>query len=242
MKIAIIGYGKLGRMIESTALERGHDVGSKIDIADDHLMVPENLLKHDIAIEFTGPGTAYNNISRCLDAGLPVVSGTTGWTDRLDELKNRCTREGLSLFYASNFSLGVNILFHLNKQLARIMERYEQYDVDLTEVHHTQKVDAPSGTALNLAGDILREIKRKQTWSMSGKGPKEELKIESKREGSIPGIHEIHYDSEHDEIILRHSAKDRRGFALGAVMAAEFLKNKKGFFSMEDLLNLQSGQ
>jgi 4-hydroxy-tetrahydrodipicolinate reductase len=242
MKIAIIGYGKLGRMIESTALDRGHEVGSKIDLDDDHLMVPDNLLKHDIAIEFTSPGAAFDNISRCLDAGLPVVSGTTGWTDRLDELKNRCMVEGLSFFYASNFSLGVNILFHLNRQLARIMERYEQYDVDLTEVHHTQKMDAPSGTALHLAGDILKKIKRKQSWSMSGKGPEDELHIESIREGSIPGIHEVHYESEHDEIILRHSAKDRRGFALGAVMAAEFLKDKKGFFSMEDLLNLESGQ
>ncbi len=241
MKIAIIGYGKMGHMIETTALVRGHEVVSKIDLGDDHLMAPEKLLKHDVAIEFTGPGTAFDNISRCLDAGLPVVSGTTGWTKRLDELKNRCEKEGLSLLYASNFSLGVNILFHLNRQLARIMNRHEQYDVDITEVHHSQKVDAPSGTALSLAEDILKEIERKLNYSMSTTGSKDELKIDAIREGEVPGIHEVHYNSEYDELTLRHSAKDRRGFAQGAVIAAEFLKNKQGFFTMEDLLNLQSG-
>jgi len=239
MKIAIIGYGKIGRMIESTALDRGHVVGSKIDLGDDSLMAPANLLEHDIAIEFTGPGTAFDNISRCLDAGLPVVSGSTGWTERLDELKNRCGKEGLTLLYASNFSLGVNILFHLNRILARIMDRHEQYDVNLTEVHHIQKVDAPSGTALSLAGDLIKEIKRKNNWSMEDTRSKNELKIEAIRKGKVPGIHEVHYESVYDELILRHSAKDRRGFALGAVIAAEFLKDKKGFYTMEEVLNLQ---
>ena len=239
MKIAIIGYGKIGQMIESTALDRGHVVGSRIDLGDDRLMTPANLLEHDIAIEFTGPDAAFDNISRCLDAGLPVVSGSTGWTERLDELKNRCGKEGLALLYASNFSLGVNILFHLNRQLARIMDRHEQYDVNLTEVHHIQKVDAPSGTALSLAEDIIRKIERKNNWSMEDKGSKDELKIEAIRDGKVPGIHEVHYESEYDELILRHSAKDRRGFALGAVIAAEFLKDKKGFYTMEDVLNLQ---
>ena len=231
----------MGHMIESTAMNRGHKIGSVIDLCDDHLMTRENLAKHDVAIEFTGPGTAFENISRCLDAGIPVVSGTTGWSERLGELKDRCRKESLSFFYASNFSLGVNILFYLNRQLARIMDGHRQYDVDLTEVHHTQKLDAPSGTALSLAEDILREIKRKRRWTIEGTGSADELKIRSVREGDVPGIHEINYESEYDELTLRHSAKDRRGFAMGAVVAAEFLQDKKGFFTMEDLLNLQAG-
>ena len=241
MKIAIIGYGRLGHMIESIALERGHEVGSTIDLGDDHLMDPEHLIKHDIAIEFTGPDSAYENIRRCLDAGLPVVSGSTGWTDRLDELKSMCIKEGSSFLYASNFSLGVNILFHVNRMLAGIMNRYKQYDVDITEVHHTKKLDAPSGTALSLAEDILKEIDRKNNWTLSDNDASEILKIKSVREGEVPGIHEIRYDSEYDELSLRHSAKDRRGFALGAVIAAEFLNDKRGFYTMEDVLNLQAG-
>jgi len=238
MKIAIIGYGKIGHMIETTALNRGHEIGSKIDLGDDRLMKLESLKQHDIGIEFTGPDSAYSNISRCLDAGLPVVSGSTGWTERLGELKDRCDSEGHAFFYASNFSLGVNILFHLNKQLAKIMDAYQPYDVDLTEIHHVHKLDSPSGTAITMAEDILERICRKNKWSMADKTANEELKIQSLREGEIAGIHEVRYESEYDEILLRHSAKDRRGFALGAVMAAEYLQGKKGFHTMQDMLNL----
>ena len=153
-------------MIESIALERGHEIGSTIDLGDDHLMEAEQLIKNDIAIEFTGPDTAYTNIDKCLNAGLPIVSGSTGWMDHLEELKSKCTRDGKAFLYASNFSLGVNIIFHVNRILAGIMNKYNQYDVDLTEVHHTMKLDAPSGTALSLADDILKKIERKNKWSM----------------------------------------------------------------------------
>jgi 4-hydroxy-tetrahydrodipicolinate reductase len=242
MNIAIIGYGRMGQMIESIAMARGHEIGSTIDIGDDHLMDTENLIKHDVAIEFTGPDTAFENISRCLEAGLPVVSGSTGWTDRLDELISKCTKEKGSFLYASNFSLGVNILFHVNRLLAGIMNKHNQYDVDMTEVHHTRKLDAPSGTAISLAEDILKEVNRKNNWTIGDDEALELLKIKSVREGEVPGIHEVHYESEYDELSLRHSAKDRRGFAMGAVIAAEFLKDKLGFYTMEDLLQLQAGR
>ncbi len=237
MRIAIIGYGKMGHMIETIATDRGHEIGSTIDLGDEHLLASENLRQHDVAIEFTTPGTAFDNIVRCLDAGLPVVSGTTGWTDGLDELKTRCEKENLSFLYASNFNLGVNIMAHLNRQLAGIMNRYEQYDVDITEIHHTEKLDAPSGTALSLAEAILKHIDRKKGWTLSGSGGKDELQIRAVREGNIAGIHEVNYRSEFDEMTLRHAAKDRRGFAIGAVLAAEFIKEKRGFFTMEDLLD-----
>ena len=238
----------MGHIIESIALSRGHEIGSTIDLGDEDLMNPENLSNHDVAIEFTSPDSAYNNIKLCLDAGLPVVSGSTGWTDQLENLKSICLKEGGSFLYASNFSLGVNILFHINRLLANIMNKYKQYDVEIKEVHHTKKLDAPSGTALSLAEDILKEIDRKKNWILSEEGSETgsesepasetELKINAIREGVVPGIHEVHYDSEFDELILSHSAKDRRGFALGAVLAAEFLKDKKGYYTMDDVLKL----
>ncbi len=238
MNIAIIGYGRLGHMIETIALERGHEIGSKIDIGNEHLMEPDALRKHDLAIEFTGPDTAFSNISKCMDADIPVVSGSTGWTDRLGELKTKCEKENCSFLYASNFSLGVNILFHINRILAGIMNRYPQYEVDMTEIHHTRKLDAPSGTALSLAEDVLGEIERKTGWTMDEDQKAEILKIRAIREGDVPGIHEVRYDSEYDEFSIRHAAKDRRGFALGAVLAAEFLVDKTGFHTMEEVLNL----
>lgn len=240
LTIAIIGYGRMGRMIEATALERGHKIGSRIDLGDEHLMSPDHLQDQDIAIEFTGPDTAFRNITRCLDAGLPVVSGSTGWTRHLEEVRARCENEGLPFFYASNFSLGVNILFHINKRLARIMDRYPQYDVTLREVHHIRKLDAPSGTAISLAQDILDGMERKTRWTMEEAVGPDDLKIQPVREGDVPGIHEVRYESEFDELSLRHSARDRRGMALGAVMAAEYLIGKKGFHTMADLLQLNS--
>lgn len=260
MKIAIIGYGKIGRMIETIAREKGHEIGSCIDIDNQELMSADNLVKHDVAIEFTRPETARDNISKCLDAGLPVVSGTTGWTDKLDEIAERCRREEGSFLYASNFSLGVNILFYLNRKLAGVMSVQSQYDVSLKEIHHDGKLDAPSGTALTLAGDILAAVERKKDWSLKGpasadRGSGQEtdapagtdadtgdttdsLMIEAVREGTVPGVHEIIYESEFDSLSIRHSAKDRRGFALGAVMAAEFIRDRKGFFTMKEVLDL----
>ena len=260
MKIAIIGYGKMGRMIESIATGKGHTIGSRIDVENQDLLSPDNLRQNDIAIEFTAPETAFDNISKCLDAGIPVVSGSTGWTGRLNELAERCGKGEGSFLYASNFSLGVNLLFHLNRQLASIMNMYKQYDVRMTEIHHIQKLDAPSGTALTLAEAILEEIERKSSWSLenpdklAGKpGDKQEkygdsleksgdesekLKIEAIRAGKVTGVHEIIYESGYDSLSIRHAAKDRRGFAMGAVLAAEFLLGKKGFFTMKEVLNL----
>jgi len=259
MKIAIIGYGRIGKMIESIAIQKGHTIGSCIDVDSQDLLSPDNLRLHDVAIEFTTPETAYGNISRCLDAGLPVVSGTTGWTKRLEELIERCKKENGSFLYASNFSLGVNILFHLNRQLAAIMNRYGQYDVRIAEIHHIHKLDAPSGTALTLAEGILGEIDRKSGWSLKGSGSQQprttagkqdrerepepdsqadQLVIEAIRAGTVAGVHEVTYESEFDSLSIRHSAKDRRGFANGAVLAAEYIHNKKGFFTMKQVLDL----
>jgi 4-hydroxy-tetrahydrodipicolinate reductase len=251
MKIAIIGYGKMGRMIESIAREKGHTIGSCIDVDNQDLLSADSLSQHDAAIEFTVPETAYGNVTKCLDAGIPVVSGTTGWTDRLGELAERCLKESGSFLYASNFSLGVNLLFYMSRHLASIMNRHTQYDVRMSETHHTQKLDAPSGTALTLAEDILAEIERKKSWALlegssstgpagpndAGPDPKK-LWIEAIREGTVAGIHEVSYESEFDSLSLRHSAKDRRGFANGAVLAAEFIHDKKGFFSMKEVLDL----
>jgi len=240
MKIAIIGYGKMGKMIESIAVDRGHKIGSKIDIDNQDLMAAENLKKHDVVIEFTRPETAADNISRCLDAGIPVVSGTTGWKDKLGELVNRCKKENTAFLYASNFSLGVNLLFHLNRQMASIMNRYQEYDVRLSEIHHIQKLDAPSGTAITLADDILENISRKKGWTME-EPPipgSEKIWIDCIRAGNVAGVHEISYESGSDLLSIRHAAKDRRGFALGAVLAAEFISDKTGFFTMKEVLNL----
>ncbi len=238
MKIAIIGYGKIGKMIEAIASERGHDIGSIIDLGDEHLMSPDNLNQHDVAIEFTSPSTAFDNISKCMDAGLPVVSGSTGWTDRIGELTNRCKAEYLGFVYASNYSLGVNILFSLNERLAAIMQKYEAYDVRMTEIHHTQKLDAPSGTALSLADGILENVSRKKQWVLQDSGKDEDLWINAIRTGNVAGVHEVIYESAFDSLSIKHSAKDRRGFATGAIVAAEFIKDRKGFFTMKDVLGL----
>jgi 4-hydroxy-tetrahydrodipicolinate reductase len=246
MKIAIIGYGKIGRIIESMAIEKGHNIGSRIDIDNQELLSLDNLRQHDVAIEFTRPETAFENILKCLEAGLPVVSGTTGWTENVGKLIEICRKKNGSFLYASNFSLGVNILFHLNRYLATVMNRHEQYNVQMSEIHHTQKLDAPSGTALTLAKDLLEEINRKEGWALrtpgdsvlsSGSG-KDKLMIEAIRRGTVAGVHEVSYESEFDILSIRHEAKDRRGFANGAIMAAEFIHDKKGFFTMKEVLDL----
>ncbi len=238
MKIALIGYGKMGKEIKALAEERGHTLPLIIDVDNRGDLKPEILGQADVAIEFTTPRAAAENILACFDAGVPVVSGTTGWTDALPDIRRRCEKEGQAFFYASNYSLGVNILFHINRQLAEIMNRYPEYDVMLEETHHVQKLDSPSGTAVTLAEDILGAVERKKIRVNRPAEKEEELAIVSHREDMIPGIHTVRYDSEMDTLELTHSAKSRKGFALGAILAAEFIVGKTGCFGMKDLLGL----
>ncbi len=238
MKIALIGYGKMGKEIEKIALERGHSVVLTIDIHNHNEMTRENLQKADVAIEFTTPATAYNNYIDCFNAGIPVVSGSTGWTDKFEEIASLCKKTGNTFFYSSNYSLGVNIFFELNKKLAAIMNNFPQYDVCVEEAHHNQKLDAPSGTAITIAKDILSEIDRKKDWRLNEFKSTDELQVVSKRLGTVPGTHIVEYDSTDDTIEIKHTAKSRRGLAFGAVVAAEFVIGKKGVFGMKDLLNL----
>ncbi len=236
MKAAIIGYGKMGREIEKILLERGHEVALIIDQENRHELDEKHLEGVQVALEFTTPGTAYENICRCIACHVPVVSGTTGWTDRLKEVEAYCRKEQSALFYASNYSLGVNLLFRLNRQLARLMNRFGQYEVSIEEIHHTQKKDAPSGTAITLAEGILEEVERKTGWVNEPTEEREQIAIHSLREGMIPGIHTICWESQDDTLTLRHEIKNRRTLAEGAVVAAEFLCGKQGVYTMEDLL------
>jgi 4-hydroxy-tetrahydrodipicolinate reductase len=245
MKIAIIGYGKMGRIIENIALKRGHTIVSTIDIQDAERFDSDEFRSADAAIEFTTPATAFDNYQRCFAAGIPVVSGTTGWTARLDEIKKQCETEGRTFFYASNFSIGVNLFFALNRYLARLMNDFPAYEVGITEEHHIHKLDAPSGTAITLAEDIIREFDRKKQWRLyiTDETPyiaerTEDLVIHAIRENDTTGMHEVGYESADDHIIITHHAHNRKGFALGAVLAAEFTVGKKGFLCMDDLLKL----
>lgn len=237
MKIALIGYGKMGKTIEQIALQRGHQIVSIIDINNTADFDSEAFRSADVVIEFTTPATALNNYMRCFAANVPVVSGTTGWLDHLDEVKAKCEQEGKTFFYASNFSVGVNIFFALNRYLAKIMNNFPAYDVRMTEVHHIHKLDAPSGTAITLAEGILEHIDRKKRWTLETAEQPTDLPIHAIREGEVPGIHEIVYESEADTISIKHDAKSRAGFALGAVIAAEFTAGKKGFLGMNDLFH-----
>jgi len=235
MKIALIGYGKMGHEIERIALERGHSIVSTIDINNPEEFESENFRSADVVIEFTRPETAVENYRKCFAAGLPVVSGTTGWLDQMDEVKAACEK-GKTFFYASNFSLGVNIFFAINKKLAEMMNNFPMYDVRMKEVHHTQKLDAPSGTAITLAEDILENLDRKNVWVKEVENAPQELAIASERTGQVPGFHEITYESDVDTITISHDAKNRVGLALGAVLAAEYTVGKKGFIRMSDML------
>ncbi|MDR2962280.1 MAG: 4-hydroxy-tetrahydrodipicolinate reductase [Bacteroidales bacterium] len=240
MNIALIGYGKMGKEIEKIALERGHTIALVIDIANAADLTAENLRtkKVDVAIEFTTPATAFGNYVVCFDANVPVVSGTTGWLEKFAEVKHWCDTQNKGFFYASNFSLGVNIFFAVNKRLAELMNAYPDYDVAIEEIHHTQKLDAPSGTAITLAQDIVAAIDRKKSWQLNDFTSTEELQITAKRLGKVPGTHTITYDSEVDSIEISHCAKSRKGFALGVVIAAEFMNKKTGLYGMNDLLGL----
>ena len=237
MKIALIGYGKMGKTIEQIALQRGHQIVSIIDINNTADFDSEAFRSADVAIEFTTPATALSNYMRCFAANVPVVSGTTGWLSHLDEVKAKCEQEGKTFFYASNFSVGVNIFFALNRYLAKIMNGFPAYDVRMTEVHHIHKLDAPSGTAITLAEGILENVERKERWTLETAEQPTDLPIHAIREGEVPGIHEIIYESEADTISIKHDAKSRAGFALGAVIAAEFTAGKKGFLGMSDLFH-----
>lgn len=237
MRIALIGYGKMGKTIEQIALARGHNIVSVIDIENQSDFGSTAFHSADVAIEFTTPATAFENCMECFAANVPVVSGTTGWTSRIGEIKEICEKEGKTFFYASNFSIGVNIFFALNKYLAKIMNNFPSYGVSMTEVHHVHKLDAPSGTAITLAEGILENIDRKECWTLETAKSNSDLVIHAIREGEVPGIHEITYDSDVDTISIKHNAKSRAGFALGAVVAAEFTAGKKGFLGMNDLFH-----
>ena len=235
MKVALIGYGKMGHSIESILAERGHEVTARFgrDGID-----KQALQKADVAIEFTRPEGAFGNIAACFECSVPVVSGTTGWLARYDEAVKLCEREEGTFLYASNFSLGVNLFFEVNRHLARIMNAYPEYEVDIEEIHHTEKKDAPSGTAITLAEQIEDQLKRKEGWTMDEQHGKEQIHISAKREPDVPGTHIIRYLSEIDTIQIEHTAHSRKGFALGAVLAAEFLPGKKGVYTMKDVLKI----
>ena len=229
----------MGREIEAAAVNRGHEVVLKIDIDNIDEFTPDNLAKADVAIEFTRPDTALGNVLRCLNSSTPVVCGTTGWADKLDEAVNLCRSKNGSFLWASNFSLGVNLFFKLNSYLAGLMNRFNQYDASMTEIHHTKKLDIPSGTAITLAEGVISKLDCKKSWSSGctvGNSGKDILEIESIREGDVPGIHTVCYKSECDSITITHEAYTRQGFALGAVIAAEYIMVRKGVFSMEDVL------
>lgn len=236
MNIALIGYGKMGHEIEKIALQRGHNIVSIIDMNNLEEFNSPAFKSADVAIEFSTPDSAIQNYRKCFEVGVAVVAGTTGWLEHLDEVKRACAEQGKTFFYASNYSLGVNIFFALNKYLAKIMNNYPSYEVKMEEVHHIHKLDAPSGTAITLAEDLIKEVDRKERWSLEVEEKQTDLSIHCIREGEVPGIHEIIYESEADIISIKHDAKNRVGFALGAVLAAEFTNGKKGFLGMGDML------
>ena len=242
MKIALIGYGKMGRTIEVLGKAQGHSFPLIIDEYNAGDLNAERLRDIHAAIEFTIPAAAPGNISACLKLGIPVVSGTTGWNAQLPQIENLCKETGGCLFHASNFSIGVNILFAMNRQLARIMDRFPAYRIAMEEVHHIHKLDAPSGTAISLAEQILEESSRLNGWKLTGEGKEgtesADLLIEAIREGEVKGRHTITYESDVDSISLSHDAKSRDAFAAGALLAAEFVHGKRGVFGMHDLLKL----
>lgn len=232
MKIALLGYGKMGKVIERIALERGHEIVLRKSSNDTF----EGLQQADVAIDFSVPDSAVNNISECLASNIPIISGTTGWLEHYNEMVALCNEKKGAFIYGSNFSLGVNIFFELNAYLAKMMSHLKEYKVSMEEIHHTQKLDAPSGTAISLAQGII-ENSHYASWTMET--PKDsEIHIEAKRIQNIPGTHSVFYDSDVDQIEIKHTAHSREGFALGAVVAAEWLIGKKGVFTMKDVLNL----
>lgn len=238
MKIALIGYGKMGKAIEAAAIQKGHQVIVKIDVSNAADFTQAIADEADVAIEFTGPHSAVKNILQCIEFGLPVVSGSTGWLAQWAEVEAACAAKNGTVVYSSNYSIGVNLFFEINKQLAKLMDPYPDYDVSMTEIHHTEKKDAPSGTAISLAEQILENLGRKHQWTNDAAGNPNEISIRSERIDPAPGTHTVCYSSAIDTIEITHTAHTRQGFAAGAVMAAEFASNRKGIFNMKDVLGL----
>ncbi|MBC7758883.1 MAG: 4-hydroxy-tetrahydrodipicolinate reductase [Phormidesmis sp. FL-bin-119] len=244
MKIAILGFGKMGQIIEQFAMERGHDVVLKVNADNLDELTISNLKNSDVAIDFSTPDCVLQNIALCFDAGVAIVVGTTGWYGRLQEVKNQCIEGNNTLLYASNFSVGVNVFFFINRVLAKIMNRYPQYEVQVEEIHHTEKLDSPSGTAMSIAEGIIGELNRKNEWVNELIGSHSELitkpdhlLIESHRIEDVPGTHTVIYSSEVDDIEFKHKAHSRAGFALGAVLAAEWVHGKNGFYNVTDMFD-----
>jgi 4-hydroxy-tetrahydrodipicolinate reductase len=238
MKIALIGYGKMGKAIEAIAVERGHEIVLRIGIENLEDFTTENVKLADVAIEFTGPESAFENIKKLMEAGISVVSGSTGWLQHFEEAVEKCNQSGTGFLYASNFSLGVNLFFALNKYLAKLMSSFPEYHASITEIHHTAKLDAPSGTAITLAEQMISNLPEKNKWTTDANEGGDSIFIESKRIDPAPGTHTIRYTSPIDTITIEHEAHSRQGFALGAVLAAEFLNGKKGLYTMNDVLRL----
>lgn len=237
MRIALLGYGKMGQTIEKIALERGHRISHAVNIDNQEALAKVSPSTTDVAIEFSEPGSAYGNIAHCLQNSVPVVAGTTGWLNRFKEAEDLCKQHNGSFFYASNFSIGVNIFFRLNELLAQMMDEFQEYEVDMEEIHHIHKKDAPSGTAITLAEGIIQHLQRKKSWLLE-ENEQEAVSIISKREGEVPGTHIINYRSAVDDIEIKHTAHSRLGFALGAVKVAEWLPGKNGVLGMKDFLKL----
>ena len=238
MNIALIGYGRMGHEIESIAVKRGHVVKLIVDQDNENDLNETNLKAVDVAIEFSSPTAAFINVSRCLDEKVPVVSGTTGWLEKYDEAVNICTKNKTAFIHSSNFSLGVNMLFRLNSELAKLMEKFNGYSVSIEEIHHTKKLDAPSGTAITLADGIIMQNSSYKNWCFDKDKTTDCIPVSSIREGIVPGTHTVTWKSEIDTISLRHEAKNRRGLALGAVIAAEFIYRKEGIFTMSDVMGI----
>ena len=238
MRIGLIGYGKMGKAIEEIALQKGHEIVLKISDENLEDFTKENVQLCDVAIEFTGPESAVANMRMCIDAGVPVVCGSTGWVAHEENIKKYCTEKNGTLLYASNFSIGVNIFFEVNKKLAALMASQKAYNVSIEEIHHTQKKDAPSGTAITIAQQIIAERDDKKSWTDHTPILESEIEIVSKRIDLAPGTHYVKYTSDVDDIEIIHTAHNRKGFAAGAVVAAEFVAAKKGIFSMKDILQI----
>lgn len=238
MNIAISGYGRMGKEVEKIALQRNHQIIAKIDTEEAWNEISESSDEIDVVIDFSLPKSAIDNIKRCFELGIPIVTGTTGWYDKLGAIKGQCKNDDATLFYAPNFSIGVNLFFKANKVLAKLMSQFDNYQVSLEETHHIHKLDAPSGTAIKAAEDIITSNNKLSEWVLGETDKNGALPIESIREGEVPGTHLVVYDSDADKLVLKHEAKNRSGFALGAVLAAEYVNNKKGVFTMDDLLEI----
>ena len=233
MEIVLLGYGKMGKIIEGVALKRGHQITARIDVDN---AAEFTTAKGDVAIEFSHPDAAFENVKKCIERGLPVVCGTTGWLKRKPEIESLCKKINGTFFYASNYSLGVNIFFRLNEYVARMIDNLSEYEISMDEIHHTEKKDAPSGTAITLAEGIMKNVSRKKKWVNQQTGKPEDIFIESFRIDQVPGTHVVKYESAIDDIEIKHIAHSREGFAKGAVMVAEWIKDKKGVFTMDDFL------